>query len=96
MLLECLTHRRRGHYEGDSEAYRDPLAEEEWRQRDPLIRLQEQMITDGWIDEADARELEMQAEAAVNAAVEFARASPFPDSPTAAEFAYAAAEDAAA
>ena len=27
MLLECLTHRRRGHYEGDAEPYRDPVAE---------------------------------------------------------------------
>src|SRR5947209_3320860 len=40
MLLECLTHRRRGHYEGDAEEYRDPVAEEEWRRRDPLMRLQ--------------------------------------------------------
>ena len=30
MLLECLTHRRRGHYEGDVEQYRDPVAEADW------------------------------------------------------------------
>jgi acetoin:2,6-dichlorophenolindophenol oxidoreductase subunit alpha len=94
MLLECLTHRRRGHYEGDSEAYRDPIDEGEWKRRDPLTRLQKQMVTDGWIDEAGARELETQALAAVDAAVEFARASPFPDATTAAALVYATVQDA--
>jgi acetoin:2,6-dichlorophenolindophenol oxidoreductase subunit alpha len=94
MLLECLTHRRRGHYEGDTEAYRDPLAEHEWRGRDPLTRLQDQMVSEGWIDEASAREIEMQALAAVSAAVEFGRASPFPDRPAAAGLVYATVQDA--
>ena len=39
-LLECLTHRRRGHYEGDAQEYRDEFAEREWEQRDPLVRFQ--------------------------------------------------------
>ncbi len=39
LLLECLTHRRRGHYEGDAERYRDPVAEEQWRAADPIARL---------------------------------------------------------
>ena len=37
-LLECLTFRRRGHYEGDPEKYRDPEAEREWAARDPIAR----------------------------------------------------------
>ncbi len=35
-LLECLTHRLRGHYEGDPAAYREALAAEEWQQKDPI------------------------------------------------------------
>src|SRR5581483_2176794 len=31
-LLECLTHRLRGHYEGDPQRYREALAEEEGRE----------------------------------------------------------------
>ena len=38
-LLECLTHRLRGHYEGDPAAYREALAAEEWQQKDPIVRL---------------------------------------------------------
>ena len=31
LLLECLTHRLRGHYEGDPAQYREALADEEWQ-----------------------------------------------------------------
>ncbi len=41
MLLECLTHRRRGHYEGDAERYRDRAEEAQWRRHDPVARLAE-------------------------------------------------------
>ncbi len=50
-LLECLTFRRRGHYEGDHQKYRDPVAEQEWAARDPLARMTERAIVEGWIDE---------------------------------------------
>ena len=88
-LLECLTHRRRGHYEGDAEQYRDPLEEAQWRERDPLSRLQERALADGWIGEDQARAIEAEARAAVDAAVEFARASPLPEPEISAELVYA-------
>ena len=40
MLLECLTHRLRGHYEGDPAAYREAIAADDWQQKDPILRLQ--------------------------------------------------------
>ena len=39
-LLECLTHRLRGHYEGDPGEYREALAAAEWQEKDPIVRLQ--------------------------------------------------------
>lgn len=89
MLLECLTHRRRGHYEGDAEQYRDPLAEEEWRRRDPLARLGERALSEGWVDEERIDLLRTNANAAVQRAVEFARASPFPEPELVTELVYA-------
>src|SRR3954451_6039479 len=65
-LLECQTHRLRGHYEGDPERYRQALADEEWRTLDPIVRL------------GDSAELEREAQAEVEGAVEAARRSPFP------------------
>jgi acetoin:2,6-dichlorophenolindophenol oxidoreductase subunit alpha len=94
LLLECLTYRRRGHYEGDAEQYRDPQAEEEWQQRDPLARLQAHAIAEGWLAQQGAAALEADAIAKVDEAVQFARSSPFPAVELAAELVYASTSDA--
>jgi pyruvate dehydrogenase E1 component alpha subunit len=73
-LLECLTYRRRGHYEGDQQKYRDDAAEQEWAERDPIAR-----FTESFGDDAAAAEIEREAAAEIEAAVAFARESPFPD-----------------
>jgi TPP-dependent pyruvate/acetoin dehydrogenase alpha subunit len=91
LLLECLTHRRSGHYEGDSQGYRDALADAEWAKVDPLARLQAQAIAEGWLAAEAAQSLEQEARAEVEAAVTFARASPFPEPQVVAEMVYATA-----
>jgi pyruvate dehydrogenase E1 component alpha subunit len=83
-LLECLTYRRRGHYEGDQQKYRDAAAEEEWLQRDPIARLTESLVG----DEA-AADIEREAAAEIEAAVAFARDSPFPEPSITADLVYA-------
>jgi acetoin:2,6-dichlorophenolindophenol oxidoreductase subunit alpha len=65
-LLECLTHRLGGHYEGDPQRYREQIGDEEWRAIDPILRL------------GGGEGLEEEARAEVEDAVEFARSSPFP------------------
>ncbi|MBV9605998.1 MAG: thiamine pyrophosphate-dependent dehydrogenase E1 component subunit alpha [Solirubrobacterales bacterium] len=84
-LLECLTYRRRGHYEGDQQKYRDPEAEEEWRERDPIARL-----TESHVDDEAATAIEREAAAEIEEAVRFARDSPFPDPAITAGLVYAA------
>ena len=54
MLLECLTHRLRGHYEGDPQRYRQALAAEEWQGLDPILRLQRRGVAEGWLEEERA------------------------------------------
>ena len=81
-LLECLTHRLRGHYEGDPQRYRQALAEEEWQQLDPILRLQRAL-------EVEGEELEAEARAEVEAAERLARESPFPPPSLTAELVYA-------
>jgi TPP-dependent pyruvate/acetoin dehydrogenase alpha subunit len=78
LLLECLTYRLRGHYEGDPTYYRKALEAEDWQEKDPILRLQRLGIAEGWFVEDDATTIEREASKAVDAAVEFARASPFP------------------
>jgi len=77
-LLECLTHRLRGHYEGDAQRYREALAAEEWRRLDPIVRL-------GVEDAA----IEHDARAEVEAAERFARESPYPPVALTTELVYA-------
>jgi pyruvate dehydrogenase E1 component alpha subunit len=77
-LLECLTHRLRGHYEGDPERYREAFADAEWQQKDPLARLRAHGVEKGWFGESELAAVESEAAEAVAAAVGFARESPFP------------------
>jgi acetoin:2,6-dichlorophenolindophenol oxidoreductase subunit alpha len=78
-LLECLTHRLRGHYEGDPDRYREAVSKAEWQEKDPILRLQRQGGADGWLGESEPAEVEAAARAEVEEAVAAARESPFPD-----------------
>jgi pyruvate dehydrogenase E1 component alpha subunit len=89
MLLECLTHRRRGHYEGDQQRYRDDEAQAEWERLDPLARLTARASEEGWTDADAAAAIESEAAAEVEAAVSFARESAWPPPGLAEELVYA-------
>ncbi|MBV8217052.1 MAG: thiamine pyrophosphate-dependent dehydrogenase E1 component subunit alpha [Solirubrobacterales bacterium] len=88
-LLECLTFRRRGHYEGDPEKYRDPEAEQEWLRRDPIARMTERAVEAGWVGIGAAETIEREAREEIEEAVRFARESPFPDRDIAPTLVYA-------
>jgi TPP-dependent pyruvate/acetoin dehydrogenase alpha subunit len=77
-LLECLTQRLRGHYEGDPGAYREAIAAADWQEKDPILRLQRHGVAQGWFGEDALPPIEAEAAAAVEAAVRFGRESPFP------------------
>ena len=89
MLLECLTHRLRGHYEGDPERYREALAAEEWQQLDPILRLQRRGVNERWLDEEATVRIEQGTRDEVDEAVRFGRESPFPPVALATELVYA-------
>ena len=61
MLLECLTHRLRGHYEGDPQRYREAAAEE-WQELDPICACATRR-REGWLDERTPSQLEQGARA---------------------------------
>jgi pyruvate dehydrogenase E1 component alpha subunit len=88
-LLECLTVRLRGHYEGDPVAYREAIADDEWQKMDPILRLQRHGTEQGWFTTEDCAAVEAEAVEEVEAAVAFARESPFPQAETVGELVYA-------
>jgi acetoin:2,6-dichlorophenolindophenol oxidoreductase subunit alpha len=90
-LLECRTHRRRGHYEGDPLASRNALNDAEWAKLDPIAQLEAVARERGWIDEEGAQALTAAADAEVDRAIAFGRASEPITPAQAAELVYASA-----
>jgi pyruvate dehydrogenase E1 component alpha subunit len=78
VLVEAVTYRFRGHSMADPEQYRTKEEVAQWRARDPIPAFASLLIREGVIDEDEHAELDAQALAQVDAAVEFAEASPFP------------------
>jgi acetoin:2,6-dichlorophenolindophenol oxidoreductase subunit alpha len=78
-LIECKTYRWRAHTERREQA--DPREKEEveaWKQKDPIKLLERQLRDQGDLDDAGLQTIERDVMAALEAAVAFAEASPFP------------------
>jgi 2-oxoisovalerate dehydrogenase E1 component len=85
-LLACTTYRTRPHSEGMRDGgYRTREEVEEWRQRDPLKRLREHLVDHAATLDAIDREIDQMA----TDALEWAKASPYPDAATVMEHVYA-------
>ena len=87
-LLNCVTYRHSGHYVGDAEVYRDDAEVEQWRAADPITRLEEALVTTGWLDAAGVESVWESARTETAAAEEFAETSPDPDPRTALDYVY--------
>jgi len=77
-LIEAVTYRHEGHYVGDPGHYR-PLNElKQWRENDPVAKLKEELLAEGWLESPAVEKLEREVVQQIERAVEFARKSPFP------------------
>ena len=88
-LVECKTYRQKGHSRWDPATYRPKEEVEEWLEKDPIHRLRKQLLEDGIISEAEAKQMEKEVSDGVEAAVKFAINSPFPAPKEALEDVYA-------
>jgi acetoin:2,6-dichlorophenolindophenol oxidoreductase subunit alpha len=81
-LLECVTYRWRGHYEGDPQPYRTQAEVEEWKGRDPIKQAERRLMERGELDEAGRNAIMDELRGRITAAVTFAReaAPPKPES----------------
>jgi len=78
-LLECKTWRHWGHFIGDAATYRDPAEHEAWLKRDPLILCSRLLLEKGWTTQADLDQIQAEADAEMQEALEFAKNSPYPN-----------------
>jgi acetoin:2,6-dichlorophenolindophenol oxidoreductase subunit alpha len=67
-LLECLTYRTRGHFEGDPQKYKPAEEIEGWKAREPLLSFRRVLLRRGEATEAELDALSKAAEAEVQAA----------------------------
>jgi pyruvate dehydrogenase E1 component alpha subunit len=74
-FLECRTYRFRPHSMFDPELYRTKDEVEQWKQRCPILTLQEKLREKGWVDDARLAEMEGEVADEVAAAVAFAEQS---------------------
>jgi TPP-dependent pyruvate/acetoin dehydrogenase alpha subunit len=78
-LIECKTYRWRSHTERRGQPDpRDPGEVEAWRRKDPIALLERRLRDQGELDDAGLRSMEGDIIGAIEAAVAFAEASPFP------------------
>ena len=78
-LIECKTYRQRGHYEGDPMVYRTKEEMQAWKEKDPVVRLREQLAGQNGITEEELTAIETAIKEEIEAAVAFAEESPFPE-----------------
>jgi len=77
-LIEAFTYRYRGHSAADPEVYREREEVEEWREKDPIEAFARRCVEAGVLGEREVGQAREAADKEVEAAVEFAEASPEP------------------
>jgi acetoin:2,6-dichlorophenolindophenol oxidoreductase subunit alpha len=78
-LIECKTYRWRAHTERKGQPDpRDATEIEAWRRKDPIALLERQLRDQDELDDAGLQAIERDIIGAIEAAVAFAEASPFP------------------
>ena len=89
-LVECKTYRPLGHFEGDPGiGYRTREEIAEWKKRDPINRLREQLLARGQTKAEELDGIWSAAEAEVETAYQFAKSAPEADPASVADFVFA-------
>jgi len=77
-FVECLTHRMRGHYEGDPAKYRELSQLAEWKKKDPIARFARALKNKKAITDPEIEKIEREARERIEKAADFALSSPWP------------------
>ena len=77
-LIEAICYRFRGHFEGDAEGYLGEGEKAEWKEKDPINILGDQLKEQGWLTDAEAEAIQAEMGERVSVAEMFARESPYP------------------
>jgi pyruvate dehydrogenase E1 component alpha subunit len=87
-LIECKTFRMTGHSAHDAAHYVPAGMFEEWGKLDPIVRLENRMLENGWADRAELDAIRAGILREIDDAVAWAEKSPYPDPATLTEGVY--------
>jgi pyruvate dehydrogenase E1 component alpha subunit len=78
-MIENKTYRVRGHFEGDPQKYRDQAEVLTWQEKsDPVARFEQTLVKDQILTKTKIRTIWDEVKSNLDAAIEFAKSSPFP------------------
>jgi pyruvate dehydrogenase E1 component alpha subunit len=77
-FLETYTYRLRGHMEPDDQAYVDKTELASWKERDPIATIEKRLLVEGLATREELDAIRARVTERVEAAAEFALASPYP------------------
>ena len=78
-FLELRTYRYKGHSMSDPAKYRTKEELEEYKQRDPIVQVLDTIRKNKYATEAEIEAMEAKVKEEIDACVEFAESSPYPD-----------------
>ncbi len=89
IFVESITYRWYGHSSSDPGKYRTREEVEEWKKKDPILKLANYIVGNKIATEEELKNIELEVKNMVDAAVKFAEESPLPPLETAFEDIYA-------
>lgn len=78
-LIECKTYRWYGHSEIDPAKYRDPEEVERWKAKDPILNMEKYLTRKGLFTTESKQKIAESFNKELDAAIEFAEKSPYPE-----------------
>jgi pyruvate dehydrogenase E1 component alpha subunit len=79
-MIEAVTYRYRGHFEGDHQPYRDESDIDEWREeRDPIDTFKQRLMDRDELTEEEFEAMQSEIVAQIDEAIEFAKEADYPD-----------------
>jgi TPP-dependent pyruvate/acetoin dehydrogenase alpha subunit len=87
-FIECKTFRMTGHSAHDAAEYVPKELFKEWEAKDPILRLEKDLLSRCWLSEQDLRRTEETMNAQIDQAIARAEASPLPEVQSALEGVY--------
>ncbi|WP_018663155.1 thiamine pyrophosphate-dependent dehydrogenase E1 component subunit alpha [Heyndrickxia acidiproducens] len=80
-LIECVTYRNYGHFEGDAQKYKEEKEKaEQLNEKDAIEQFRQYLVEQGLMSKSEIDSLEQQVDNEIAESVKFSEESPYPDS----------------